>query len=51
LISTAQCFPRQFPIRNHWFLTVVNNLIPDIFSYTVDRLVAKGKCSLAALPF
>jgi hypothetical protein len=29
----------------------VNSLISDIFSYTVDRIMANGKSSLAALPF
>ena len=29
----------------------VNSLISDIFRYTVDRIMANGKCSLAALPF
>ena len=29
----------------------VNSLISDMFSYTVDRIMANGKCSLAALPF
>jgi hypothetical protein len=29
----------------------VNSLISDIFSYTVDRIMANGKCSLVALPF